>query len=133
MPTDFAEETSLVTRFEACTLPSAELGHRQHVQIAWVYLRQASFEEAALRFCTNLRRYAEAIGKGGLYHATITWAYLVLVNERIHAEPSGDFGAFAERNPDLFDHKTGALAARYDKAVLDSPLARSIFLLPERR
>jgi hypothetical protein len=126
------DDSSLVARFEDGSLPAAELGHREHVQLAWLYLRSgAAFEEAALRFCTNLRRFAVSQGKADRYHATMTWAYLALVNERMHRGPaSADFAAFAGANPDLFDHERGALRSCYDEKTLASPMARSVFLLP---
>jgi hypothetical protein len=128
------DDRTLVARFEDCSLPGAELGHPEHVQLAWIYLREAPFEAAALRFCTNLRRFAEVLGRAERYHATITWAYLALVNERLHAgEASDDFAAFAEANPDLLMRDLAALAAYYDAATLRSPLARRAFVLPRRR
>jgi hypothetical protein len=124
----------LVDSFESCTLPLAGLRHREHVQLAWLYLRDASsFEQAGVRFCTGLRRFAHAHGKAGLYHETITWAYLALVNERMHRAGASDFSSFALANPDLLDHKSGALAARYDQETLRSELARRVFLLPGGR
>jgi hypothetical protein len=127
------DDATFVDRFESCMLPPADFGHREHLRLAWLYLRAARFEVAALRFCTSLRAYAAALGKSDRYHETITWAYLALVNERLHAGAAGaavDFDAFARANPDLFDGKTGALAAFYDAGTLGSPLARQAFLLP---
>jgi hypothetical protein len=127
------DDASLVARFEDCTLPASELGHREHVRLAWLYLREAPFETAAPRFCAGLRRFAASLGKADRYHETITWAYLALVNERLHAEGSPpEFEAFARANPDLFDQEKGALAAYYDEATLRSALARRAFLLPRR-
>jgi hypothetical protein len=128
------DDRLLVARFENGSLLETELGHREHVQIAWVYLREAPFEAAALRFCTHLRRFAASLGKAERYHETITWAYLALVNERIHARPAcAEFAAFVEANQDLFDRSPGALAAYYDEATLASPIARRAFLLPRPR
>jgi hypothetical protein len=125
------DDTLLVKRFEECSLAPSELGHREHVQLAWAYMRTRSFEAASERFCTGLQRFACAQGKPDRFHATITWAYLTLVNERIHTRrASSDFARFTDENPDLFDQKTGALATYYDKATLDSETARRIFLLP---
>ena len=90
------------------------------------------FERAGLRFCSSLRRFAEAHGKHGLYHETITWAYLALVNERRDASPGDDFSAFAAANPDLFDKDSGVLLALYDRETLRSERARRVFLLPRR-
>jgi hypothetical protein len=127
------DDASLVARFEDGTLPASEFGHREHLRVAWLYLREAPFEAAAPRFCNNLRRFAAALGKADRYHETITWAYLVLVNERLRAEGSPpDFTAFACENPDLFDHEKGALAAYYDEATLRSAQARRAFVLPRR-
>ncbi len=127
------DDRSLVTRFEDCTLPPAELRHREHVQLAWLYLLGTTFEAAGMRFCTNLRRYTASLGKADRYHETITWAYLALVHERMQAEPPHpDFASFAEANPDLFDRAGGALAACYDEATLASAAARRAFRLPRR-
>jgi hypothetical protein len=123
-------DAELLAGFESCSLPATALGHREHVRLAWLYLRAEPFERAALRFCTNLRRFAEAHGKPGLYHETITWGYLALVNERRDASPTGDFDAFAASNPDLFDNANGALSALYDRETLRSERARRVFLLP---
>jgi hypothetical protein len=118
----------------ACSLGTVELGHREHVRLAWLYLRGSAFEDGAERFCTNLKRFADAKGKGGLFHATITWAYLALVAERIERAPGCDsFEAFASANPELLAPKGGALEPYYDRATLESPLARRVFLLPRTR
>ena len=125
-------DLELLSAFEACTIPNTAFGHREHVRVAWLYLRVAPFEHAAYRFCTSLRRFAEAHGKPALYHETITWAYLALVNERRAAQDHADFDAFAAANADLFDKGAGALAALYDRDTLGSERARRTFLLPRR-
>jgi len=124
-------DAELVTEFEACTLPNTAFGHREHVRLAWLYLRADPFEKAALRFCTNLRRFADVHGRRALYHETITWAYLALVNERRDACSAGGFDTFAAKNPDLFDNTNGALFTLYDRDTLHSERARRVFLLPK--
>jgi hypothetical protein len=125
-------DAALLHAFESCALPPGELTHREHVRVAWMYLRTEPFEAAGYHFCTNLRRYADAHGKTGLFHATITWAYLALVNERIQAGGEPDFASFEAANPDLFDNKGGALSRLYDAETLKSDRARRAFLLPRR-
>jgi len=125
------DDRSLVRALEDCSLPLGELTHAAHVQVAWYYLRAAPFGQAGDRFCSALRRFAEASGKAGLFHETITWAYVALINERrATADGHGDFGAFADANPDLFDHKNGALSRIYAPETLASDLARRVFVLP---
>jgi hypothetical protein len=126
-------DSDLIRSFESCTLPATAFGHREHVRVAWLCLRAAPFERAALRFCTGLRRFADAQGKRRIYHETITWAYLALVNERRDACTTADFDAFADANPDLLDQTGGALAAHYDIATLRTERARRVFLLPSPR
>ena len=78
-------------------------------------------------------RAAEAAGKPGLYHETITWAYVLLVHERRAATGAEDWPAFAARNPDLLAWKPSVLEARYYREeTLWSDRARETFVLPDR-
>lgn len=122
-------DQALLRAFEDCSLSPADFRHRDHIFVAWSYLQTASFGEAGERFCRNLRRFAEAHGKTGLFHATITWAYVALIHERMQGWPP-DFEAFAAANPDLFDHVGGALARIYDEETLRCTSARRVFVLP---
>jgi hypothetical protein len=117
----------VVARFEDCTLPPQDFHHEHHIYVAWCYLREMPLAAAADRFIGNLKRYAGAHGKNGLYHDTITWAFLILINERIDG---GDWDAFRAANADLF---TAAILNRYYRdETLKSERAREIFLLPDR-
>ena len=81
--------SELVRQFEDCTL--TEFPHADHVRVAWEYLRDEGVAvEALRRFATNLRRFAAHKGKPGLYHETITWAYVALIHERMLADPDAD-------------------------------------------
>jgi hypothetical protein len=47
--------------------------------------------------------------------------------------PDLDSRGFLARHPELLDHRAGALARHYDvAAITGSPLARRVFVLPER-
>jgi hypothetical protein len=76
---------------------------------------------------------ATAAGKPGLYHETITWAYVLLVNERREAPGTEDWPAFAARNPDLLAWRPSLLETRYYRgATLWSDRARRVFVMPDR-
>jgi hypothetical protein len=122
---------SLIEKFEACTLAPGEFRHRQHVEVAWSYLSQYPPAEALARFAANLRRYAASLGAPSKYHETITWAYLLLINQRraCTSGPDDDFETFARKNDDLF--QPDAIARFYTPETLASPLARRVFLLPD--
>ncbi len=120
---------SLVERFEACTLQPWAFGHREHLLVAWTYLRAAPFEVAAMRFITSLKRFAARHGEPGKYHATVTWALLMLLAEAIDEDPKLDFDALLAKRPDLLDARE-LLNRHYDLDTLDADQARRTPLLP---
>lgn len=125
------EESEFVRGFEECTLPNDAFHHRDHVRLAWIYLRRYPALEALRRFAEGLRRFATAHGHPGLYHETITWAFLFLIHERMaEADPAETWEAFAQRNPDLLTWKPSILDRYYGKEVLASERARRIFVMP---
>ncbi|HEY1550020.1 MAG TPA: hypothetical protein VGG28_19460 [Kofleriaceae bacterium] len=118
-------DTELLAAFETGAL--AEFRHRDHVRVGFAILaRDGDLAAAALAFRAGLRRLA-----GGKYHETITWAYLVLIAERMHGNHYASSEALLAAHPELLDHRGGALAQHYDVAAITaSPLARTVFVLP---
>jgi hypothetical protein len=126
-------EAEFVAAFEDTSLPEAAFRHRDHVRLAWIYLRETPVPEALARFAEGLKRFAAAKGKAGLYHETITFAYLLLINERVERSGRGSsFDDFAEANPDLLVWRPSILASYYKEETLGSLLARRTFVLPDR-
>jgi hypothetical protein len=127
-------EDELLRAFEALTLDPALFTHRRHLAFGWRYLQRLGFPEGAARFVEVLKAYVQHVGATGKYHETITWAYLVLLNEELVLRSNRDepFESLVGRRPDLLDHRNGALAAIYSKEQLDRPEARRAFLLPRR-
>jgi hypothetical protein len=105
--------------------------HADHVRVAWLYLRREPLLAAAARFRQDLVRFATAKGSPGLYHETITLAFLFLIRERMAAEPER-FEDFAARNPDLLRWKPSPLDRYYREETLASERARLSFVLPDR-
>ena len=119
--------------FERCEIPGSEFHHRDHVRLAWVYLRDLPLLDALTRFTTALKRFAAHNGAAGLYHETITWAYLLLIHERMERNRVDDFAAFETANADLFAWKPSILDRYYDRETLDSPLAKRTFVMPTKQ
>ena len=122
----------LVRAFEERTLDPARFGHREHLYVAFQYLRAMPLEDALARYVGNLRRLAEALGAPGKFHATMTWAYVVLLDEAMHrpgAEALG-FDELIARTPALADHRTGLLHDYYARDELEADEARRRFRLP---
>ena len=115
--------------FENATLED-EFHHRDHVRMGWIYLREHPLLDALARFSAALRRYAASKGEPGLYHETITLAFLLLIYERMQRTPVASWAEFERRNSDLFDWNPSVLATYYPAEVLSSDDARERFLLP---
>jgi hypothetical protein len=127
-------EDELVQAFDNLTLDPARFSHRAHLNVAWRYLQRDGFPLGAVKFREQLLRYIESVGAHGKYHETITWAYIVLLNEQLSlgGDPSETFDELVARRPDLLDHRNGAIAACYTPEALASPAARRTFILPRR-
>ncbi len=129
-----ADTARLVSGFEDGTL--ADLPHADHVRLAWAYARTLPLLDAIARMRAGLVRFTAARGAAEKYHETITWAFTVLVHERVArarsvSEGGGDWAAFVRENADLFD--ASALRRYYSPETLASPLARRAFVLPDAR
>jgi hypothetical protein len=128
---DHLGDAELVERFEALELAPRDFRHREHVRLAFAMLAGKDLAEAALRLRRALLRFATAAGAPAKYHETLTWAYLGLVQERMYGAAYASSLDFVERNPDLLDHRGGALARCYDvEAITACPIARRVFVLP---
>jgi hypothetical protein len=126
-----ASAVDLLASFEAGTLDPAAFHHQDHIRLAWAHLRHYPLPVAIQRVGDGLRELARRAGKPDRYHETITWAFLVLINERM--ERGGRelaWEAFERRNPDLFRWSPSVLSAYYPPEVLGSELARRVFVLP---
>jgi len=125
-------DDQLLTRFESCTLDPGDFPHREHVHLAWIYFRRQSPLRAMASFCEGLKKFAKSLGKEGLYHETITWAYLLLVRDRIARSSAETWEVFARENSELLMWKPSILDRYYQSETLQSELARREFVFPDR-
>lgn len=125
-------DREFVAAIENCAISCRDFHHADHVRLAWLYLRDHSLLDAIERFTRSLRRFAAHCGGAGKYHETITWAYLLLIHERVQRDDApGDWEAFRAANADLFDWRPSILERYYAPQTLRSDLARRIFVLPD--
>jgi len=124
-------DDEFLAAFEATTLPLAAFNHRAHVRAGYLYLTRYGLGAAIDRFGRSLRAFAVAHCKRGLYHETITVAFLALINERIARSRAADWEALAAANPDLMERN--CLGQFYAPEELASAEARTVFLLPRKR
>ncbi len=121
----------LLDRFVDTTLPADQFHHQQHVQVAWLFVRNHGMPAALGEFSAAIKRFADAKGATGLYHETITWAFLLLIADREARQPAATWEEFEAGNPDLLTWKPSILSRYYSKELLASELARRTFLMPD--
>lgn len=126
-------EDELIAAFEACTLPPSAFPHREHVRLAWAYLRREPLASAIVKFCGGLKAFAASIDKAGLYHETVSWAFMLIIQDRVARGGRDDsWEDFAAANDDLLRNGRQLLERYYLPVTLDSPLARASFIWPDR-
>ena len=123
--------SQLFDSFVDTSLPADQFHHPQHVQVAWLFVRKYGMPGALAEFTSAIKRFADAKGATGLYHETITWAFLLLIAERQARIPAASWPEFEAANPDLLVWKPSILERYYSKELLASDLARRTFLMPD--
>lgn len=124
-------ERELFDRFVDTSLPADQFHHPQHVQVAWRFVRAHGMPSALAEFSAAIKRFADAKGATGLYHETITWAFLLLIADRQARNPAATWQEFEAANQDLLTWKPSILNRYYSKELLASDLAKRTFLMPD--
>lgn len=125
-------DEEFMTAFAECTLPPESFHHKDHVRLAFLYLRRNAAIEALRLFSEGLRKYAGSLGKTTLYHETITWAFVMIIHQRMFDAPAADWDEFERSNPDLLTWQPSILDRYYAPATLNSDMARRVFVFPDR-
>ncbi len=125
-------DEELLRAWEGLTLPPERFGHREHVRVAWICLRREEPAAGIARFVRGLRAFAAAAGAPDKFHETVTWAFLLLVLDRMGrgGDSTDGWETFIAANPDLLDRRV--LETWYRPETLSSPVARRHFVMPDR-
>ena len=118
--------------FETGAVSADSFHHADHVRLAFAYLSEYPPLQALEKFTSALKNFAATHGKSQLYHATITHAYVFLIRERMARTGAATWDDFARLNADLLSWKDGILQRYYHESTLQSDLARTVFLFPDR-
>jgi hypothetical protein len=105
--------------------------HRDHVELAWSYLRLYSIDDAAEIMAAAIRHVARRHGAEDKYPNTITRAWLHFVAVHIERCGADSFEAFIDRNPDLLDSQL--IQHFYSRELLFSEPARASWTAPDLR
>ena len=126
------EDERFLAALEAGTLPPAAFGHRGHLRAGFLYLRRHDFPDACVAMKRAVQGFAATHGRVGLYHETLTIAYLALIAERLAEEPASlPFDAFLGRYPELTSREY--FERYYPRGMLDAPETKATFVLPRPR
>jgi N-formylglutamate deformylase len=108
-----------------------DFGHREHLELAWRYLRIHPNDEAAEAMVLAIRHVAHVHGADEKYHETMTRAWLHFV--AVHAQRRGadTFEEFLDRNPDLLNRHL--IECFYSPGLIQSDLARRAWSAPDLR
>ena len=75
-------DDELYDAFTSTSLPADQFHHEQHVPVAWLFVCRHHMPAAIGEFSEAIKRFAAAKGAHGLYHETITWAFLLIIGAR---------------------------------------------------
>ncbi len=113
--------------FESCTLE--KFHHRDHIRMAWIYLRKYGYEEGSTKVKEGIKTFAAAKGATTLYHETITEFWIRLVQHVIENHPAETFEEFFAKFPPLQDSKS--IYRHYTKDFLMSEFPRKEWKAPD--
>lgn len=125
-------DDEFLTAFDDCSLNPAYFHHADHMRLAYIILEGNRLLDALRLFSEGLQRFAAAKRAVGLYNETITWAYMLLIHDRMQRTPPASFDEFRAANDDLFAWKPSLLDTMYKRETLLSPLAKKVYLLPDK-
>ncbi len=92
------DDRAFIAAFESATLPNSAFHHRDHVRLAWLYLRRDGPQRGTQHVLDGIRHFATAHGVADRFHVTLTLFWVRLVQHLIDTFP------MAERFEDLLAH-----------------------------
>jgi hypothetical protein len=99
-------EDELIGAFEDGSLPPSAFGHREHVQLAWVYLTRFGPVEAERRMLHGLRALAARAGKPDKFDAPLTRAWVAAIAAADLAHDAHSFDDLVRMRPDLLESRS---------------------------
>jgi hypothetical protein len=127
-----ASDEAFRRAFERCTIPNEAFRHRDHIRLAWIYLRDSDLDGAITRITESIRRYADHHGASGRYHETLTQAWARIVALAIAATPrAASVDELLAAHPHLLDK--GLPLRHFSGTLLWSDAARRQWVEPDLR
>jgi hypothetical protein len=129
VPADLSDE-QFITAMEQLRVANANFHHRDHIRLAWAYLRRDNVSIAGENLANCIRRYANHNKAPHKYHHTLTLAWVRVVAVAMRLTPALEaFEPFAAAHPFLLDVRLPWTF--YSAARLDSEAARTGWVQPD--
>jgi hypothetical protein len=96
--------------------------------MAWLFVTECGPGEAIEKAAAGIRNLAQHNGRPGLYHDTLTRAWVYVIAAGVAHSPSSTFTEFLDRSPQLLDKRL--LLKHYSPDLLASPRARAGWVAP---
>jgi hypothetical protein len=123
-------DAQFLNAFERCELTGAQFDHVGHLRLACLLLQRHTRDAAVQAACSGIQRLATHLGAPQKFHRTLTEALVRLMAARGAATmPWPDF---LRAHPALTGDARALLARHYSAERLADPLARQMFLNPDR-
>jgi len=111
------------------SLEPQDFSHLDHIGVAYEAIAHHDFFEALCIIADGLRDLACRANAPRKFNATVTFAFMSLIAERMKADDHENPAAFIRHNADLTTKSV--LAPWYSDERLSSEFARSVPLLPD--
>lgn len=116
--------------FEDLSFPVEQFHHREHIRVAWLYLKSSDATRAAERMSAGIRRFANHHGATTKYHHTLTLAWMRLVAAALVETQEGhNFMEFLAEHLELGDKEL--LKKYYSAELLQTTAARDRWVEPD--
>lgn len=129
---DTWSDERLLAAFDETTIPAGTFRHRDHLRVAFLLLKEVELHEAIGRMVSGIKKLAEHYGVSNLYHATVTFMFVLLVQERM-AEGEETWAEFEAKHADLFAWPSPIFMAYYGEDITKNAEAKRKVLLPRLR
>jgi len=116
--------------FEDCTISKNQWKHKDHLRMAWLYLKaEQNFESALQKIRIGIQRLNLSHGNDHGYHETVTQVFAIYILDTIlNSDPKETFDDFSTANPWLYDGINPFRKRHYSDALWKSEEARHGFV-----
>lgn len=123
-------DDEFVAQVESCSFPNHLAHHKEHIRLAYLYLKRYGSAQARPRVRETIMKYAASQGAAHKYHVTITVAWMLLVEHAALSVPPGaTWQDLLQASPQLAGNSI--LDRYYSKELLATVAARQSFLEPD--